>query len=120
MRKKTVNHLADTIFWYFLYFLPVIAFLLFLIAEPSTTGNAVNFLTFIESCGFGFVQDNFIVAGLRDIFGTGGIMPFFNTDVPFVIFTWYVGVIIAHLFVDFIIFIPKLAHKWLNKFTRSE
>ena len=120
MRKKTVNHLADTIFWYVLYFLPVIAYLLFLIAEPSTGINNVNFLTFIDNCGFGFVQDNIIVNGLRGIFGVNGTLPFFTTDLPFVIFTWYVGVTIAHLFVDFMIFIPKLAHKWLNKFTRSE
>lgn len=121
MRKKTVNHLADTIFWYVLYFMPVICYLLYLFAEPATgTVSAISFTSFIENIGFGFVSDNIIITSLKDIFYTGGIFPIFSTDMPFIIFSWFIGVYIAHLAVDFLLFIPRLCHKWLKQFTQGE
>ena len=34
MRKRTVTHVAKTVFWYVLYFLPVMAFLIYLFVNP--------------------------------------------------------------------------------------
>lgn len=120
MRKRTVNHLADTIFWYLIYFLPVIFYIVYLIAEPSSGGSIVNFINYFEQVGFGIVTDNVIITTLRDIFGSGGTFPLFNTDLPYIIFTWFVGTYIIHLAVDFLLFIPRLAHKWLKEFTQGE
>lgn len=121
MRKKTVNHLADTIFWYILYFLPVICYLIYMLNEPGQ-GNisVVNMETFFTSIGLGFVADNVIVSTLTSIFGVGGVFPIFSTNTPFIIFTWFIGVYITHLAVDFILFIPRLAHKFMNKFTQGD
>lgn len=120
MRKRTVNHLADTIFWYLIYFLPVLGYLLYLIAEPSNGTNLVSFSAFFDSIGIGFVSDNIIINSLKDIFGTGGVFPLFSTDIPFDIFGWFICTFIVHLAVDFLLFIPRLAHKWLNNFTQGE
>lgn len=117
MRKKTVNHLADTIFWYLLYFLPVITYLLYMLTSPGTGGNIVNFSDFFSSIGLGIVDSNIIVTSLTDIFGINGILPLFNTSVPFIIFGWFIGMNIIHLAVDFLLFLPRLCHKWMDKFT---
>lgn len=34
MRKRTIKHVADTVFWYALYFLPVLAYLIFVFSAP--------------------------------------------------------------------------------------
>ena len=114
MRKRTINHLADTVFWYLIYFLPVI---FYLIAEPSSGGSIVNFISFFADSGFGIVTDNLIISTLRDIFSTGGTFPLFNTDLPYIVFTWFVGTYIIHLCVDFLLFIPRIAHKWMKDLT---
>lgn len=119
MRKRTINHLADTVFWYLIYFLPVIFYIFYLIAEPSSGGNFVNFIQFFADSGFAIVTDNIIITTLRDIFSTGGTFPLFNTDLPYIIFTWFIGTYIIHLCVDFLLFIPRLAHKYMKSLTES-
>lgn len=120
MRKRTISNLADTIFWYLVYLLPVIGYLLYLIAEPASGTSLVTFDSFFSNIGLGLVSDNVVVSTLKDIFGTGGILPLFTTDTPFIIFGWFVCTFITHLAVDFLLFIPRLAHKWLNNFTQGE
>ena len=34
MRKRSITHVAKTVFWYALYFLPVLAYLIFLFTNP--------------------------------------------------------------------------------------
>lgn len=120
MRKKTVNHLADTIFWYLLYFLPIIAYLLFLLAEPSSSTNVVNFATFFDNIGMGFVSDNILVNSLSSIFGANGVLPIFANNTPFLIFAWFIGIYLVHLVVDFLLFIPRLCHKYMKNFTQGD
>ena len=69
MRKRTINNLADTIFWYLIYMLPVVGYLLYLIAEPSSGTTLVSFSSFFTNVGIGFVSDNIVVNTLKDIFG---------------------------------------------------
>ena len=121
MRKRTINHLADTIFWYLIYFLPVICYLLYMLVEPGTgVSTVLSFGDFFESIGIGFVSDNIVITSLQSIFGSTGILPLFSTDTPFIIFSWFICTFICHLAVDFLLFIPRLAHKWMNKFTQGD
>lgn len=120
MRKRTINNLADTIFWYLIYMLPVVGYLLYLIAEPSSGTTLVSFSSFFTNVGIGFVSDNIVVNTLKDIFGVGGVLSLFATDTPFIIFGWFVCTYITHLAVDFLLFIPRLAHKWMNSFTQGD
>lgn len=115
MRKKTIKCVADTALWYVLYFLPVIAYGLFLFIHPSGEGSVtpISFEQFLSDIGFTIVLNNPIYTVLSDIFGVNGILPFFNSNAPFIIIGWYVGMVLFHLAVDFVLFIPKLAQKWL-------
>lgn len=110
MRKKTISRLADTISWYLLYFLPVIGYLIIL-----ATGNVPTFSQVFSTLGLDVVTTGTIYTSLDSIFGTTGIMPLFTDSSMLQFFTYFISVFIAHLFVDFILFIPRLAHKWMSK-----
>lgn len=120
MKKKTILNVADTVFWYLLYFFPVIAYLLFLIAEPSSGTTIVALNNFFSTIGINFATDNIIVDVLSSLFGSSGILPFFADNSAFYFFSWFASCVIIHLAIDFIIFIPRLAHKWMNYFTRTD
>lgn len=120
MRKRTFNHLFDNIFWYIIYALPLLAYLLYLFAEPASGTSIVSFSAFFDSVGIGFVSDNVIVSSLKELFGVGGIMPLFSTDTPFIIFGWFICTFIGHLAVDFLLFIPRLCHKFFDKFYQGD
>ena len=138
MRKKTVNHVADTIFWYVLYFLPVIVSLIVLCNQSDVFWTEFGgdmrgaFLDCLERVLDGLMimpvdlSDNVIYSGLISVFGTDGILPFFSDNSGsggyyiLQFFTWFIGVYLVHLFVDFILFIPRLCHKWMKEFTKGE
>lgn len=115
MRKRTIKTLADTIFWYALYFLPIIVLLITCIHNPITSVSNV-----INTLGLNVLQDSIVFTSLSSIFGTGGVLPFFQSPDILLFFTYYICVYILHLLVDFVIFIPRIAHKWLNHFTQGE
>lgn len=115
MRKKTIYRVADTIFWYLLYFLPILCyFILLAIGQVSTLGQVFSVL------GLNVVTDGTIYTSLNSIFGTGGILPLFTETGLLQFFTYFISVYIAHLFVDFLLFIPRIAHKWMSKAYQEE
>lgn len=118
--KKKVIKIADTVFWYLLYFFPVVAYLFFIFAEPSSGTHLVSLTDFFASLGIDFFVDNIILTALNQMFGPAGILPFFGDIAPLYFVAWYGCMLLVHLMVDFLIFIPKLCHKWLCTFTRSE
>lgn len=113
MRKKTIKNICSTVFWYVLYLLPVISYLLYLFgrngADPSL------FSAFLGN--FVVLENNIVYSTLSSIFGANGILPFTNSNALFIILTWYVFVYIAHLLIDFLLFIPSYAHKLIKEFT---
>ncbi len=117
MRKKSVSNLFDTIFWYLLYFLPVLLYILSFVSRFITAIPALP--AFFDSVGIVF-KDNIIYTTLIGIFGDGGVFPLFGSDGPFLIFTWFVSVFLIHLAVDFLLFIPRLAHKYMDKFCQND
>lgn len=115
MRKRTINYFAETIFWNVLYFIPVICYLILLFKGGISTFGSV-----FETIGLNIATNSTAYTSLASIFGTDGILPLFeNTDI-LVFLTYYINVFIAHIFVDFILFIPKIAKKWMNKFTQGD
>ena len=122
MRKRTISFTADTVFWYVLYFLPVIGYLLFMFIHPSGT-NAVLPISFADYCataGFGVVAENTLYTALYEIFGTGGIMPMFSSPTVFICMSWYVSMFMIHIFVDFVLLLPRLLHKMYDKVTKGD
>lgn len=116
MRKKTVDHLATTIFWYIIYFLPVVLFLIYLVQYPVDMSRPLSYEVFLtDVMGLNYV--GIIPETLLSVFdGRFGInLP--NT----LLFTliWYIYGVVAHLAVDFLLFIPKFALKLMHNYTEG-
>lgn len=120
MRKRTVNYLADTIFWYLLYFLPIIGYICFMIAEPSNGTTIISLSTYMQNMGINIAENNIVLTTLENIFGNNGTLPIFTDNTFFIYFTYFIDVYIIHLLVDFILFIPRLCHKYMEKFTQGD
>lgn len=117
MRKRTINHLSDSIMWYLIYLFPLLVILMgvFYNNTPMTFYN--EFLSW-----FNLSTGNFVYDALEDLFGTGGILPLFTGNWSFFISyaTYFISVMLLHLAVDFLVFIPRLAHKYMNCLTNTE
>ena len=111
MREKTQKNLFDNIMWYILYLLPVIMWAI----VSYRTGTMASLSSAMSSFGLDILGTNQVYVVLSDIFATTGILPLFVANDLIMYFTYFISVFIVHLFVDFILFIPRIAHKWLNK-----
>lgn len=122
MRKKTVNHIAITCFWYVLYFLPVISYLLYLFIHPGASSDIspIAFTSFCSDVGFTVVQDNIIYTSLQSIFGVNGILPFITVDSIYIILSWYIGVFLMHIMVDCLLFPIRWAFGYLKTYEKGD
>lgn len=124
MRKRNIMFIADTIFWYLIYFLPVIMYGIYLI-HGSESGALIDFKTFVETQLSLSVMSpaNPIYSVLTALFGSGGIIPMFGFDIGntyiLVIVTYFATMVLIHLAIDFILFIPRLCHKWMDMYTKG-
>lgn len=121
MRKRNFLYYVDTVFWWVLYALPFISWLIML--SSDFTGSR-EFEAFLISNGFAsntFISDCLNAAiGVTSASGDPGVFPILP-DTAVYCLSWFVSVFIAHLMVDFLLFIPRLAHSWMNDFlTKSE
>lgn len=112
MRKRTLSYIVDKLFWCLVVSLPLIIYALSYVHEGITLANVLS--------QFGISTNNVVYTALNGLFGTGGVLEFFNSTEVMLYFTYFVAVEIVHLAVDFLVFIPRLAHKFLNFLTRSE
>jgi len=113
MRMKTMNNLFDNVMWYLLYLMPLVL----LIGVSIRLGSFTPLSTCFDLVGLNIIQDSIIFATLSSLFGVGGVLPLFASADILVYFTYFISVFIIHLAVDFVLFIPRLAHKWFNSFT---
>lgn len=120
MKKKTINRLFTNLFWFILSILPILIYLLYIFAEPSTGSNVINFSDFLNTVGFSFVSENVLYSSLVALFGTTGTFPIFSTSIMFDIAFWFISVYLIRLVVEFVLFIPKFALKFLNSFTKED
>lgn len=114
MRKRNISFGLDKIMWTIIYLFPVLLLLFSACVTPLT-----DILSTIDSSAFvtDFANTG-IYTALNDIFGVDGILPLFTgtTGVAVLSYmTYFVNVLIIHLAVDFLVFIPRLAHKWFDK-----
>ena len=116
MRKRTQNHLFDNIMWYLIYLLPLIC--LVLAFASGVTDLTISGL--MSQLGLQVLTDNVIYTNLVGIFGTGGVFPLFDNLEILSYLTYFISVFIIHLFVDFLLFIPRLAHKWMRKISGGD
>lgn len=113
--KDRFSRKLDKFFWWFIRLLPIFLMLLIEYASYRSGGGADETL-FYYVAKFVDVNDNNVVFNaLYEIFGPGRILPFFNGNVDLIHYMSYlVYVELLHLFFDVIIFIPRLARKWIN------
>lgn len=116
MRKRNISYLFDTIFWYLLYALPLIVALIFY----ARTGTIIGFSQIMVDCGLAVDTSSIVYTTLLSIVGTNGSMPLFASADIVAVFTYFINVLIAHLLVDFVLFIPRLAHDFMFKFTGGD
>lgn len=122
MRKRTIANLVDSFFWLLVAILPIVLYLItcFSYKLTNATESVVAFLPFMKSIGL--VDSGLIYKSLSDLFGSSGILPLFSAEnnAILVFLSYFVSVEIVHLAVDFLLFIPRLAHKYMNTFTQNE
>ena len=116
MKQKKISHFFDTLFWYLVYSLPLIVLLILTLKQ----GDFVTFSDVFSSLNFGGIENSAIYTGLSQIFGASGIMPIFTNPDLLLYMAYFVYSMIIHLFVDFLLFIPRLCHKWLKSITGGE
>ena len=93
----------DCVFWFIVAVLPILVFVVSFFRSPETA----NFVTFISAYRFDFVANIF-----NQIFTDNLVFPSVLVD----FLSYFVSVDIIHVFIDFIVFIPRFAHKLTNKF----
>lgn len=120
MRKRTINNIADKLFWLVVALLPLVLYALqFFAYELNAITDFQSFYDYMTN--FGIIGDSVVVSALTDIFGVGGVLPMFSANsAPLLFLAWFVQVEIVHLAVDFLVFIPRLSHKFMDKITCTE
>lgn len=120
--KNRFGYKLDKIFWFFFTLFPLFCYLLFGIksfGEGSTVPTMVSF--FQNTLGFFFSVDNIIMQTFMRIFGTGGIFPLFqSSNIILYCVVYFVNVEVLHVMFDVMVFIPRLAHKWISKAVQDD
>lgn len=79
-----------------------------------------SFNSSFDLMGLNFDND-ILYRALKQVFVNGGILSVFNDISVLLKFAcYYFYVHIIHLFIDCLLFIPKMAHKWIDKLTGCE
>lgn len=122
MRKRTIKYISDKLLWLIAMLMPLIYCLV--VNLHFTEANDPIYLSdiFVESAyGFGMLQNNMILEVINGMFGSAGVMPLWSNDsyIPYFI-TYLCTIVLVQLVFDIIMFIPKLAHKYLHAWTQDE
>lgn len=118
MRKKSIDHVADSVMWYLIYLFPLILLLFMVVFASDPNAVLTNFVSWFE-VNF---SNNVIYDALNGLFGSGGTLPLFVGNWSFILyyFVYFVACLLGHLAIDVLVFIPRLAHKYMDIFTRCE
>lgn len=124
--KKTTSRFAfklDKIFWFLMLIFPMISWCLYLFSfngYGDANSSLVSFWTWLNSQIIGAnISNNVVYVTLNSIFGVSGVFPVFGSS--FLLFmTYLVNVEIIHVCFDVIVFIPRLAHKWISKAVQDD
>ena len=116
MRKRNIKCLFDTFFWYLVYMLPVIVMLFC----TFRTGQPIAMSTVLSDLHLDFAVNSTVVDFLMDLFGTGGVVPLFANPDMLLFLSYFVTMIMLHCVVDVVAFIPRLAHSWIDKYSKKE
>lgn len=112
MRKRNISFLFDNVLWYFLYLLPLIM----VVVLSVVLNRSITLSSVFNHVGLSVATNSVVYTTLVSICGSAGVLPLFGSLDILMYLTYFVNVFIVHLLVDFVLFIPRLAHKWMSKF----
>ena len=107
MNKNTFHYITE-LGWLLLALMPIIAYFCLASAQPST--DMITFTEMMSSKLQFTSSNNVIYSTIWDVFGTGGILPILTEGLAAYL-TYYIIIELAHLVVDVLIFIPRLAQE---------
>lgn len=126
MRKTSNTRFAyklDKIFWFLLTFLPVILYAIYLFSNKAT--SYLDFSKFLQTI-FNYdyptgISANPIYKVLASLFSFGdtGVFPILPFSFLY-LFAYMATVEVIHVAFDVIVFIPRLAHKWISKAVQDD
>lgn len=108
MRK--IKNISDYIFWYSLYMLPII-----LLVLNWCCAGQISFAGVFDIVGLNILTDNIVFTALTGVFGVGGVFPVFQNTIILEYLTYFIMLVIIHIMVDVLLFIPRFCHKLLDK-----
>nr|DAS80573.1 MAG TPA: hypothetical protein [Inoviridae sp.] len=126
--RKTSNtrysYKLDKIFWFVISFFPLFSWLVYLFSFSGYTESPLTLYAWLEQ-NFGFlgqIQNSVIYSTFYQIFSitsVTSIFPVLSTSLM-AFFTYLVTVEIVHVLYDIMVFIPRLAHKWISKAVQDD
>lgn len=128
LSKTTKNRLAyrlDKIFWFIIQMLPLLSWFIYCFSVTHSSENSFWALdTFlIEVFGIGNFDGNVVYVALSKVFQYSvSIVPsisFLSKSLT-ALFSWFVMIEILHLCFNIIVFIPRLANKWISKAVQDD
>lgn len=126
--KKTGNtrffYKLDKIFWFIISLFPLFSWLIYLFSFSGYAASPLTFYVWLEQnfAFMGQVSHSAIYSTLYQIFSITSIaslFPALSTSLM-AFFTYLITVEIVHVIYDVIIFIPRLAHKWISKAVQDD
>lgn len=129
MRMKKSNNTRffyklDKIFWFVISFFPLFSWLIYLFSFSGYATPPLTFYAWLDQ-NFGFmgqIQNSAIYSTFYQIFSITSVSSLFPTlsTSLMAFFTYLITVEIVHVIYDVIVFIPRLAHKWISKAVQDD
>lgn len=126
--KKNSNtrfsYKLDKIFWFVISFFPLFSWLIYLLSFSGYTTSPLTFYAWLEQ-NFAFMGQvsqspiYSIFFQLFSITSVTSLFPILSTSLM-AFFSYLVTVEIIHVIYDVIVFIPRLAHKWISKAVQDD
>lgn len=124
MGNTRFSYKLDKIFWFVISFFPLFSWLIYLFSFSSYTGSPLTFYAWLEQnfAFMGQISKSVIYSTFYQIFSitsADSLFPVLSTSFM-AFFTYLVTVEIVHIIYDVIVFIPRLAHKWISKAVQDD
>lgn len=116
------SYKLDKLFWFFVQIFPLLCFAVFCIAGARGENVSLpTFNSFLLKIGINYQQGNVFYTVLAQLFSSGGVFPLFADSGGIVLYLTYVLTMeVLHVCFDVIVFIPRLAHKWISKAVQDD
>lgn len=124
MRKRNIKYLFDKLFWWSLMALPIIGYILINTKIMGSIGtnelNMISLYNYIAQSAWGYLTENLIwynpISSMLNIMG----MTADKATTLTIILSWALLIEIVHVLYDFLAFIPRLCHKFMECFTQNK